>query len=124
MVPEAVAASGALLREGVYANVINVTGAGPLYRSFQRGAREAMDGGDAPPFLADCIDAASRRAPIVTVVDGHPHSLSWVGSALGARVIPCGVTEFGQSGSRQELYGEYRIDADSIMAACYAALGM
>ncbi len=124
MVPEAVAASGALLREGVYANVINVTGAGPLYRSFQRGAREAMDGGDARPFLADCIDAESRRAPIVTVVDGHPHSLSWVGSALGARVIPCGVTEFGQSGSRQELYGEYRIDADSIMAACYAALGM
>ena len=66
--------------------------------------------------------AAVRGAPIVTVMDGHPRSLAWIGSALKSPVIPVGVTEFGQSGSRQDLYGEYRMDAESIAAACYAAL--
>jgi pyruvate dehydrogenase E1 component len=45
-----------------------------------------------------------------------------VGSALKSPVIPVGVTEFGQSGSMRELYKEYRIDSDNIMAAAYAAL--
>jgi pyruvate dehydrogenase E1 component len=74
--------------------------------------------------MADSIGPEARHVPIVTVVDGHPHSLSWVGSALKSPVIPVGVMEFGQSGSREELYREYRIDTDSIMAACYAALGI
>ena len=125
MIPDAVAASNRLMVEGVYANVINVTGPGPLYRAFQQSVYDAMDGRRRREmFMADSIDRGARRSPVVTVVDGHPHSLSWIGSALGAPVIPVGVSEFGQSGSRDELYREYRIDADSIMAACYAALGI
>jgi pyruvate dehydrogenase E1 component len=58
----------------------------------------------------------------VTVADGHPHSLAWLGGALGTTVTPLGVTEFGQSGSRTELYKEYAIDVDSIIAACFTAL--
>ena len=125
MIPEAVAASSRLVEEGVFANVVNVTGAGPLYRAFQQSVYDAMDGqGNLDMFMADSIGPEARHVPIVTVVDGHPHSLSWVGSALKSPVIPVGVMEFGQSGSREELYREYRIDTDSIMAACYAALGI
>ena len=125
MIPEAVAASNALRGEGIFANVVNVTGPGPLYRSFQRSVYDSMDGrGSLDMFMADSISPDSRNAPVVTVVDGHPHSLAWIGSALKTLVIPVGVTEFGQSGSRDELYREYRIDRDSIMAASYAALGM
>ena len=125
MVPEAVAASNALAREGVFANVINVTGQGPLYRAFQQSVYDAMEGrGALDMFMADSITPAERGAPIVTVVDGHPRSLSWIGSALKSPVIPIGVTEFGQSGSREDLYQEYRMDAQSIAAACYAALEM
>ena len=125
MIPEAVAAGNRLVEEGVFANVINVTGAGPLYRTFQQSVYDAMDGkGNLGLFMADSIDPEARNAPIVTVVDGHPHSLSWLGSALRSPVIPVGVTEFGQSGSREELYREYRIDVDGIMTACYAALGI
>lgn len=123
MVPEAAAASNALSREGVFANVINVTGQGPLYRAFQQSVYDAIDGrGALDMFMADSIAPSERGAPIVTVMDGHPRSLAWIGSALKSPVIPVGVTEFGQSGSRQDLYGEYRMDADSIAAACYAAL--
>ena len=68
----------------------------------------------------DSRNAAGRNGSKI----GHPHSLAWMGSALKTLVIPVGVTEFGQSGSRDELYREYRIDKDSIMAASYAALGM
>jgi pyruvate dehydrogenase E1 component len=59
---------------------------------------------------------------VVTVIDGHPHSLAWIGSALKTATLPLGVSEFGQSGTRAELYKEYKIDTDSIIAACLAAL--
>ena len=103
--------------------MVNVTGPGPLYRAFQQSVYDAMDGkGDLGMFMADSISPNARDAPIVTVQDGHPHSLSWVGSGLRTPVIPVGVTEFGQSGSMSELYREYRIDSENIMAASYAAL--
>ena len=44
MIPEAVAASEELLREGVFANVVNITGPGPLYRNYQDGVRSAVGG--------------------------------------------------------------------------------
>ena len=104
------------------ANVINVTGPGPLFSSFQDSVRARMRGEHYTPFMADVIPAEDRGAPAVTVVDGHPHSLAWLGSALGTATFPLGVTEFGQSGSRPDLYREYEIDDASIMSACFAAL--
>ena len=122
MIPEAVAASEELLREGVYANIINITGLGPLYRTYQDGVRSAVGGNATEPFMSDVIPPKERTAPIVTVADAHPHSLAWLGGALGTKTIPLGVTEFGQSGDRSELYREYGIDVDSIIAACFTAL--
>ena len=125
MVPEAVRASRGLLAEGVMANVINVTGPGPLYRRFQELVRSAMRAQEGPSsFMADVIPGDDRKAPIVTVVDGHPHSLAWLGGALNTRVLPLGVTDFGQSGTPGELYEEHGIDPESIMAACFGALEM
>ena len=125
MVPEAVAASDRLLEEGVFANVINVTGPGPLYRRFQESVRARAHGlADAEPFLSEIIAVGERSAPIVTVMDGAPHALAWIGAAMKTTTLPLGVTEFGQSGTPEELYGEYEIDADSIMAACFGALNM
>ncbi len=40
----------------------------------------------------------SRDARIVTVMDGHPLALSWLGSVRGQRVVPLGIEKFGQSG--------------------------
>ncbi len=122
MVPEAVEASLRLHDEGVMANVVNVTGAGPLYARFQSAVRAAMKGQPEPAFMSDVIADDERRAPVVTVVDGHPHSLAWIGGALSTRTLPLGVASFGQSGSPSELYREYEIDAASIVAACFAAL--
>ncbi len=123
MVPEAAQASERLLDEGVMANVINVTGLGPLYAHFQECARARIKGEpEVPDFMGDVIPPEERGAPIVTVIDGHSHALAWLGGALNAPTLPLGVTDWGQSGARPELYKEYGIDVDSIVAACFAAL--
>ena len=122
MIPEAVRASEELLREGVNANVINITGPGPLYRNYQESVRSLVSGKPTAQFLEDIIPTEERSAPVVTVADAHPHSLAWLGGALGTSTIPLGVTDFGQSGGRTELYEEYGIDVESIIAACFAAL--
>ena len=125
IVPEAVEASRLLLDEGIFANVVNVTGPGPLYSKFQETVRASIIAGTgSSPFLADVISIAERSAPIVTVADGHPHSLAWIGAAMKTATFPLGVTRYGQSGSPPELYREYGIDATSIMAACFGALGI
>ena len=125
MVPEAVEAGDRLEEEGILANVVNVTGPGPLYRHFQGTVRATMKGeGSSGGFFEDVIPAAERAAPLVTLADAHPHSLAWLGGALGTSVFPLGVSGFGQSGSPSELYGEYEIDASSVVAACFGALGL
>ena len=123
MTPEAIDASEALAYEGVFASVVNVTGPGPLYRRFQRSVSETMSANSWTSwFMADSIPLDARSAPVVTVLDGHPHSLAWIGGALKTVTLLLGVTEFGQSGSRPELYKEYGIDRQSIVAACLGAL--
>jgi len=124
VIPEALAAAEALLDEGVYANVINVTSPDRLYRGYQAALHRAIGGNgfpDAGP-LGAVLPPAERVAPIVTVLDGHPQSLAWVGGALGTRVLPLGVTRFGESGARADLYHACSIDTDAIVEAALLAI--
>jgi pyruvate dehydrogenase E1 component len=57
---------------------------------------------------------------IVTVLDGHPATLAWLGAVHGHRVRPLGVEHFGQTGAITDLYRHYGIDADAITAAAAA----
>ena len=120
MVPNAMEASNLLQEQGVLANVFNVTGPGPLYRRFQASIASTEQG----RFLESMLSTEERTAPIVTVVDGHPRSLAWLGGALGASVIPLGVADFGQSGTQSQLYREHGIDKAGITSACFQALGI
>ena len=123
MVPEAIDAADKLIEEGVYTNVINITGPGPLYRHYRDSAKRAVEQGiSLSENIARLIPGALPGAPVVTVADAHPHSLAWLGSALGSKAIQLGVDEWGQSGNRDDLYREYGTDADSIIAACMTVL--
>ncbi len=121
MTPEAVMVHEALRSEGVFINVFNVTGPGPLYDDYQF-ASTRNDQPPQPSWLEQLVPPEERNAPIVTVTDAHPHCLAWIGGALGARVHPLGVVAFGQSGSLPDVYREYRIDAESIGKTCRAAI--
>ena len=127
MVPEAIAAAKRLHAEGVAANVINVTSASRLFaelrearRAQLRDARTKLDLG----HIETLLPAEERRAPIVTVQDGASHSLSFMGSIYGVPVVPLGVDEFGQSGTRADLYHKTGIDADQIVNAAMLALDL
>jgi pyruvate dehydrogenase E1 component len=61
-------------------------------------------------------------AALVSVLDGHPASHSWLGAVRGHRVVPMGPDRFGQSGDIPDLYRVYGIDTDAILDACAQAL--
>jgi pyruvate dehydrogenase E1 component len=63
-----------------------------------------------------------RSAAVVTMMDGPPPALTWLGGVCGHRVSPLGFTHFGQSGDLQDLYRVYRLDADAGVEA--AAVGL
>jgi pyruvate dehydrogenase E1 component len=58
-----------------------------------------------------------RDCGIVTVIDGHPAALGWLGSVRGHRVEALGVEHFGQTGTIDDLYRHYGIDANAIIDA-------
>ncbi len=104
LVPEAVEAAGILRDEaGAEAEIVCVTSADLLYRSFQ--ARAGL--GDGDPSTLDAL--FPHTAPIITLLDGHPHTLAFLGDAC------LGVQRFGQSGDLAELYEHHAIDAEAVV---------
>ena len=65
------------------------------------------------------LESINNHAYIVTVIDGHPATLAWLGSVYGHKLISLGVEHFGQAGTIKDLYTHFDIDADAI---CSAAL--
>ena len=123
MIPEACEASDILFNEGVQANVINVTGPGPLYRHYRNLVKESVEKGyGLSEDIASLLPGHITGAPILTLADAHPHSLSWVGGAIGSRTISLGVDDWGQSGSREDLYREYGTDVSTIVNAALSSL--
>ena len=124
MVPDAIEASQQLREENVFANVMNVTSPDLLYRSWRQASKLKMKSPNARTsfHLERLVHPSERRVPIVTVMDGHSHTLSFIGSVFGTRAIALGVDEFGQSGSRSELYDQYEISAKAIAQAARVAI--
>ena len=113
MMEEALQASDMACEDGIYVNVINVTSPDRLFRDHF----EAAGSGDGTSYLDELLPAADRRTPAITLLDGHPLTLAWLGTVFSAPVKPLGVVQFGQTGSVQELYHQHRIDTDAILTA-------
>jgi pyruvate dehydrogenase E1 component len=113
MVPEAVEAARALRADGILASVFVVTSPDRLYRGLR----------DPRPYLEELVTAEEEGVPVVSVLDGHSHGLSFLGSALGVPQLALGVDHFGQSGSRRDLYAHYGIDAPALARAALTLLG-
>ena len=118
MVPEAVAAAELLHREGIAANVLNITSPRRLFEHWQ--ATRNMSSAERDTAFAWLIPSDERHAPIITVHDAASHTLAWLGSIAGAPVTALGVDAFGQSGTRADLYRHFGIDAEHIAEAAFA----
>ncbi|MFC5062435.1 transketolase-like TK C-terminal-containing protein [Actinomycetospora atypica] len=106
-VPAALAAAERLAAMDVPADVVVVTSADLLFRALQGGDRRVLDG--ALP--------AGRAAPLVTVLDGHPHTLAFLAGVHRTPARHLGVTSFGQSSDLASAYAIHGIDADGIVTA-------
>ncbi|WP_405539865.1 pyruvate dehydrogenase [Streptomyces sp. NBC_00075] len=113
MVPEALAAADRLAALGHAADVICVTSPDLLFRALQ--ARRGQE--DAPGWILDQVFPADRAAPLVTLVDGHPHTLAFLATVNNVPVTTLGVSRFGQSGALDDVYRYHGIDTDSVVRA-------
>ena len=113
LLAEALAASTAALEDGIYANVINITSADRLFRDWMawcRGTRQ-------PLYLHELLPPPERHVAAVSLLDGHPLALAWLGNVLHAPLRALGVTAFGESAALPDLYHKHRLDADAVLGA-------
>jgi pyruvate dehydrogenase E1 component len=113
VLPEVIAAAGTLAGAGIAVDVVCLTSADLVFRALQ--ARQGLLEGD--PAILDAIFPAERRAPIVAVLDGHPHTLAFLSAIRRVPIASLGVSDFGQSGDVPDLYAHFGIDAETIIGA-------
>ncbi|WP_232005038.1 pyruvate dehydrogenase [Mycobacterium sp. ACS1612] len=118
LVTEALAAADRLTADGVAADVVCVTSPGLLFEALQ--ARRGR--GDAPTWILEQAFPARRATPLVTVLDGHPHTLEFLTSINGVRGTALGVSRFGQSGGLDDVYRLHGIDVEAIVRAALDVL--
>jgi pyruvate dehydrogenase E1 component len=68
------------------------------------------------------LASLARDPALVTAIDGHPATLSWLGAVRGQRIAPLGVSGFGHSGDIPDLYRAYELDAQAIETAAERTL--
>jgi pyruvate dehydrogenase E1 component len=112
-VTEALAAADRLEQNEIPTDVVCITSPGMMFDAIQ--ARRGL--GDASSWILDQVFPADRAAPMVTVLDGHPHTLAYLATINQVPIISLGVSRFGQSGSLEAVYRHHGIDTDSIVRA-------
>jgi pyruvate dehydrogenase E1 component len=120
--PEALAAHAALAEDVPEAGLLAITSADRLFHGWQAAERARQAGRrETRAHLEDLLAPLARDAHLVSVIDGHPATLAWLGSVRGQRQRALGVERFGQSGTVADLYRLHGIDTDAILSACAAA---
>jgi pyruvate dehydrogenase E1 component len=113
MMTEALDAADRLAQIGIGTEVVCVTSPGLVFEAVQ--SRQGL--GTAPSWILDQVFPAKRAVPMVTVLDGHPHTLSFLSSVNRVPSKSLGVNNFGQVGSLDAVYRYHGIDTDSIVRA-------
>ena len=97
---------------------MNVTAPGLLHKGWRARRAGRWTGRGAGGSHVDALLAPlAEGAGLVTLLDGAPSALSWLGGVRGHRVSPLGVERFGQTGDLPDLYNLHRLDADAILDA-------
>jgi pyruvate dehydrogenase E1 component len=113
VMPEVLAAAEELTEAGRTVDVVCLTSADLVFRALR--ARQGLAPGD--DAILDPLLPADRAAPLVTVLDGHPHTLSFLGAVRDVSIACLGVDDFGQSGDVDDLYRSFGIDPETIVGA-------
>lgn len=116
--PEAIAAHAILEEEIPGIGLLNITSPDLLHRDWSAKRASFWTGKGQTKSHADILmDALPANAGLITIIDGAPSTLSWLGGVRGMRVSPLGTDRFGQTGNLSDLYRAYRLDAEAIVEA-------
>jgi pyruvate dehydrogenase E1 component len=116
--PEAFAAWEQLAEDIPGIGLLNVTSPDLLHRGWSaRRATRWTEEATGPCHAETLLSLLTPGAGLVTVLDGSPSTLSWLGGVKGMRVSPLGTDRFGQTGDLPDLYHAYRLDTDAIVEA-------
>jgi pyruvate dehydrogenase E1 component len=119
--PEAIEAVGLMAEDRRDVGLLAVTSADRLNAGWSA-AQRARERGlvHARCHIERLLADIPPHCGFVTVLDGHPATLAWLGAVKGNRARALGVEHFGQTGSIPDLYRHYGIDANAIVAAAAA----
>ncbi|HEY2756454.1 MAG TPA: transketolase [Pseudolabrys sp.] len=119
--PEAIEAVGLIAEDRRDVGLLAVTSVDRLNAGWTA-AQRARERGlvHARSHIERLLEDVPTNCGIVTVLDGHPATLAWLGAVCGHRTRGLGVEHFGQTGSLADLYRHYGIDANAIVAAAQA----
>ncbi|MGO9399118.1 MAG: transketolase [Xanthobacteraceae bacterium] len=119
--PEAIHATGLMAEDRRDVGLLAVTSADRLNAGWTAACRARERGlVHARSHIERLLAGLPPHCGIVSVLDGHPATLAWLGAVRGHKVRPLGVEHFGQTGSIPDLYRHYGIDANAIIAAAQA----
>ena len=122
--PEAIEAVGLMGEDRRDIGLLAVTSADRLNAGWTA-AQRARERGliHARSHIERLLENLPSHCALITVVDGHPATLAWIGSVHGHRTRALGVEHFGQTGTIADLYRHYGIDAQGIVRAAEAMSG-
>jgi pyruvate dehydrogenase E1 component len=121
LAPEAIEAVGLMAEDRRDVGLLAVTSADRLNAGWTAASRAREQGlVHARSHIERLLADVPAHCGIVTVLDGHPATLAWLGAVQGHRVRSLGVEHFGQTGSIPALYRHYGIDVNAIIAAAQA----
>jgi pyruvate dehydrogenase E1 component len=121
LAPEAIEAVGLMAEDRRDIGLLAVTSADRLNAGWSA-AQRAREGGlaHARSHVERLLADLPPHCALVTVVDGHPATLGWLGSVMGHRTRALGVEHFGQTGTIADLYRHFGLDAAGILRAAQA----
>ncbi|WP_166416800.1 1-deoxy-D-xylulose-5-phosphate synthase N-terminal domain-containing protein [Cochlodiniinecator piscidefendens] len=112
---EAIKAAGAIAQGRRDVGVLAVTSADRLNAGWTAAQRARANGViEAQAHIETLLEDLPAHCIVITVIDGHPATLSWLGSVHGHKTVSHGVEHFGQTGSIADLYRHFRIDAEAL----------
>ena len=118
IVPEALAAWDAISEDIPGIGLLNVTSPTLLHRGWSAAHRARWTSADAErSHIEQLLAPLDPDARLVTILDGAPAALSWIGGVCGHRVSPLGTERFGQTGDLPDLYHHHRLDSAAIVDA-------
>ena len=116
--PEAIAAAGLLGDSHRDIGLLAVTSADRLNAGWTAARRARVRGHKgALSHIERLLAPVPRDCLLITVIDGHPATLAWLGGVRGHQTVSLGVEHFGQTGTIADLYHHFGIDTDAIVAA-------